>query len=457
MRTTFSPVRPTRRRVVALFAALSVTFASSRAEAQRQAGETLRVRLDVAPGPYLVGQGIELRLAVVGRDERPKLELPDLPEARLWIIDTSFKPISVSGIGPSISGENVFRTRLRLVPRVAGLLDVPPIVARLDGDQGRSKPLHLKIENPPMAGRTSNFLGGVGEFTAEAEAEASRTRVGQAFLFRIRVSGPGAWGMATRPDLGRLRALPIEARVEPLADETVDEPPQRTFVFRVRPTRPGDVVLPPVSIASYDPKLKLYITRATRGVPLQVVAVPDFDASTIDYRPAPEGLARRAWIVTIALFAAAGLAAVVVLVARRGRRRWIEAARSGPIAARRFARGVALKLGSTSQESQPETARRVIEALIEYARLGVGRAPGALTPDEARAAIAGGSGSDELGRGAARLTARCDRILFAEGDGREAGSLTQEARELFTALGRSGGWRRSLASISEPRNAPTSA
>ena len=85
----------------------------------------------------------------------------------------------------------------------------------------------------------------------------------------------------------------------------------------------------------------------------------------------------------------------------------------------------------------------MLDALVEYARLGAGRPPGALTPEEARATIATASGSDELGDRAAETAARCDEILFAArhagGASGEGGRLAIDARELFEALGRPGG------------------
>jgi hypothetical protein len=270
--------------------------------------------------------------------------------------------------------------------------------------------------------------------------------------------------MTIRPDLGRLRDLPIAARVESLADETVDEPPKRSFVFSVRPTKPGEVVLPPISIASFDPKSKRYMTRVTGSVPITVVAVPAFDGATLDYQPPAEGPGRRVAITAACLTVLALVAAGTFVFGRRFMRRWIEAARAGPTAARRFARTTASSLVATTDEPRAETARRALDALAEYARLSVGRPPGALTPDEARAAITLASGSEELGRSAARLAARCDRLMFAadsgeKPDGSESASLSQDAQDLFTALGRSGrgGWkgRRSLQEVSESPDATT--
>jgi hypothetical protein len=451
MRSCFPDHRSIRRAVAGLAVALGLLAVPARA----QDGDALIVRVQVPPGPYLVGQGIELSVGVDARDQRPTLELPVPRDAQLWVVGTSFRPISVAAIGKMVAGENRFLTWLRLVARTPGVLELPPVVARLGEREGKSVPARLKFENPPMAGRTSDFLGGIGEFTAEAEAEVGQVRVGQEFLYRIRVAGPAAWGMTMRPDLARLKALPIAARVETLPDEAIDEPPSRAFVYRVRPSKPGEVVLPPVTIASYDPRVKRYLTRATRGVPLKVVAVPSFDASKLDYKPAEPGWLERVVVAAARLAAAAGLVAFAVVAGRRLRRRWIESPRTGRGPARRFARAAASGLVDRPGESPAEAARRVVDALIEYARRGVDRPSGALTPEEARAAVARASGVAELGLGAARLAARCDRILFAEeGEGRavgpeEAASLSRDARDLFAALGRSGGWR-SPSSVSGP-------
>ena len=54
------------------------------------------------------------------RDQRPTIELPRPSGAELWECGTSFRPISATGIGQVTSGENVYVTRLRLVPRRPG-------------------------------------------------------------------------------------------------------------------------------------------------------------------------------------------------------------------------------------------------------------------------------------------------------------------------------------------------
>ena len=76
-------------------------------------------------------------------------------------------------------------------------------------------------------------------------------------------------------------------------------------------------------------------------------------------------------------------------------------------------------------------------ALVRYLELGAERPPGALTPEEACQGVRRVSRSDRLAAHAARLTARCDQVLYGDV---EAGSRTQEmlgeARALFEALGK---------------------
>ncbi|WP_165070185.1 BatD family protein [Paludisphaera rhizosphaerae] len=429
----FSPT-PGHSLVLAVFAFLAL--------APSCLGEDLLVRVRVRSDRVLAGQGADVFVDVPAQDKRPKLEWPALKDARMWVVEETFRPTSVTAIGGAVASDNLFTTRLRLVATAPGRLDVPPITARLGDRTGRSAPIRLTIDPPPIAGRPPGFLGGVGDFKASAEVQPAQVRVGQEALYRIRVEGPGAWGMTTRPDLDRLRALAIEPRVGDLPDETVDEPPSRAFVYRIRAMQAGEVVLPPVSIASYDPRVGRYVTHVSGGVPFKVVAAPAFNPEGIDYRPPAPGMSagRIATISTAAAMAAMILTAIVL------RRRVADVLRKSfpghRRGARRFAVEAARKLGEASEEN---VARETLDAIAEYARIGVGRPPGALTPREAAEAVARVSRSDEMARRAAVMAARCDHALFAApgtagGEKpEEAGRLQDDARELFEALGRSGG------------------
>ena len=72
-----------------------------------------------------------------------------------------------------------------------------------------SKPAEgLLIQAVPLLGRPAEFLGGVGRFERSCRGIPKVMRVGQELDFRIKVTGPAAWGMTDRPDLGRYKRLP---------------------------------------------------------------------------------------------------------------------------------------------------------------------------------------------------------------------------------------------------------
>lgn len=318
------------------------------------------------------------------------------------------------------------------------MLDIPPITARVDGRIGRTPATRLRIEPVPLGGRPAGFLGGVGDFTVRASVTPGTVMVGQEFEYRIEVAGPAAWGMIARPPLDRLGQLPIAPRVEPLADSETREPATRTFAWRIRPTRPGSVVLPPVAIAAFDPASRRYLTKVSPGTPVRVVATPGPAVDSLSYSLRPDQRGRgAAWAWLAFLTSLVGGAIGLVLLARQQRRR----PRTGRRAARTFARDAARRWdGEDGQTPDAATeldvAWRILAELIDYARIGLGRPAGAITPEEAAMVVRQMSGDEELAQEAASLCEGCDRVLFSGNGTREERRLRDGARRLFTALGR---------------------
>jgi hypothetical protein len=424
----------------------------------RASDDPVHVQAEVGRGPYFVGQGIEFRIRVAGQRRPPRIELPTIPHARAWHIGTDTRPISRSGIGSIVAEENVFIVRFRVVPTRPGMLQIPSVPVHVEERTERSQSLKVEILPVPAAGRPAAFLGGVGRFTLRAEVSASAVRVGQEFDFRITVSGPAAWGMTEPPELTHYDRVPLGLRIRTGPTQTNNEPPQRTFTYHLRPSRPGEAVLPPISIASFEPTLSRFMTQATPSVPIHVVAVLPFDPGTIDdgslsrpVRPSVDGR----WIAwSLSAFALA--AAYTTLTAVRKRLRSRRLARES--AARHFAAGLARSLsldgflpgiavfqGSSARVPSNDdaegplrpAARRVRDLLIHYLELGAERPRGALTPDEASKGVALVSRSVDLGTKAGRLMASSDRVLYGE-DFANIGALEflEQARSLFESLGK---------------------
>jgi hypothetical protein len=447
--------------------------------------EPLSVRSEMAAGPYYVGQGFELRIGVVATGERPKIDPPRIAGGRTWLIGTETRPITASTIGSVAAHENLFVTRFRIVPERAGTLEIPAVPVQLKHRSGRSQPRSVLIQTVPLLGRPSEFLGGIGRFELHAEVSPQVVRVGQELEFRIKVTGPAAWGMADRPDMRRYARLPVGLRIEAKPDETINEPPARTFVFRLRPTHAGEAVLPPVAIAAYDPARARYVPQVTTGLPIRVVAVPSFDPATVSVTLPGRAISRPALITGI-IISLATISSAAFVVSSMVRRRLARPWPCGPELARRFAKQTARYLGSlavegsdapayqegrgelpnfdgpefdgslfhpskwyptskpmilraSSPEILPSAARRIYERLASYLLVGTGQSQRVLTPDEARQGVAELTSSEELIAQAGKLAARCDLILYgslADDPAKTLSELLVDARALFEALGR---------------------
>jgi hypothetical protein len=390
-----------------------------------QAAEPLTVRAEVRTPVCYVGQTVDLVVAVVAGRETPSITAPDVSGATLSHAGTDVLPVSVSAIGDMVSERSLYRARYHLVPHRAGELVVPPFTARLDGASGSSRPIRVQVRRVPDAGRTAEFLGGVGEFEVDAEADPPSVRVGQTIEYRVTIDGPGARGVSAAPDLARLARLTPGFRVERGTDIVSDEPPSHTFVYTLRPTRAGEAVLPPVRVSGFDPGSGRYQTRAGPGVSVRVVDVPAFDSSALRYGPAsPPGRSRERLAVGLTALVVAGLSVTALVAVRL----WSQGRSARAV--RRHCQRVAEHLARADRPS--EAGRLAGEGLIGYLRLACGRPPGALTPSETRDGVARVTGSDDLGRRAERLLALSDAARF--GPEKNDGDFISEGRALFLAL-----------------------
>ncbi|HWE40379.1 MAG TPA: hypothetical protein VG406_27755 [Isosphaeraceae bacterium] len=388
----------------------------------------LRVRALVERGPYYVGQAIALDVVTTAAGEWPEVVPPRVEGAEVAPWGTDFEPVAVDAIGDLVNETNRFTTRFRLVPTRPGRLAIPSIVARLGDRSRRSKPFRLDVRPIPAAGRPATFLGGVGPFELAAEARPSAVRVGQPIEFRLTITGPGALGTARAPELRGLERTDLGLEVARLPTESVAEPPARVLRYRLRPTKAGASAIPPVSVATFDPTSRRFLTRASHGVPIRVADVPTLDPSTLDAALPPERPSRRwtrpaLWACGVA--SSLGLAAAVVLaLARWRRRRFADPRRLAGRLARSF----------DPRDDAQRAARRVRRALTDYLRAAVGRPPGALTPAEASAGIRKATGDADLAARAERLVAACDRVNFAML--RAGKDIGNEARKVFESLAR---------------------
>jgi len=388
--------------------------------AQARPGEALRVEAKVAQATTFAGQAIEVRVGVVAGAERPKVVPPKVDGAEVTLIDTTFRQLGASGIGDFVTETNIFVSRFRVIPARPGPLVVPPIYARVDDRSGSSTPIRLIIQPVPPEGRPASYLRGVGRIAARAEVTPSSARVGQTIDYRLILQGPGARGSIQWPLLSELEPLK-NLKVEQVDTKLIADPPLRTFHYQIRPTSPGDLVLPSVAVATFDPTFRRYVETRAPIVIVRVVAVPKFDPSSLDTAlpTIPSPTARRIPIAPIVVGGAiVALIAAFLVVRSRDRPRRL---------AIRLARGL---------RSEPDPIRAadgVASGLTAYLKTAIGRPMGVLTPEEGRRGVRESVGNLALADRAGRLIERCDRARF--GRDTEMGSdLSVEASSFFEEL-----------------------
>ncbi|MEO6811611.1 MAG: hypothetical protein ABI353_21065 [Isosphaeraceae bacterium] len=357
--------------------------------------------MSLAEGLWYVGQAIDVRVVAVAAGERPEVRLPSIEGAEVLVAGEGFRPISSGAIGGLMTETNQYVYQFWVIPGRVGVLRIPPFRLQLGTRSGATELRAIDVRALPRLGRTSAFLGGVGGLSVSAEAMPSTLRVGQEFEYRIRLSGPAALGSNRRPLLSGLGRSALAPRIEPLDDEVVPSLPERVLRWRVRPLNGGEVKLPAVPIARFDPGSQRYLTLLAPSVPIRVVDVPTLDPGRLEYAaPLPPERPK----IGLPLAGVLGLIGVIGALALAYRR----SRRPDP---RRLARRLAATLAKP--ESLEDLAGTITNALAEYLHLAAGRPPGVLTPDEAGQWVEAVSARPDLGKHAAKIIAECDRGRFA--------------------------------------------
>ena len=401
--------------------------------------DPLRVDARVASATYYAGQAIEVRVSVVAERDRPMVFPPKLDRAEVAKLDESFRQIAASGIGDFVTETNLFLTRFRVIPTAPGPLVIPPFHARIDGRSGASKPIRLVIRPVPLDGRPPSYLRGVGRLRARAEAVPTSVRVGQTIDYRLILEGPGARGSTQWPLLSEFESIK-GLEIKTAGTDVVSDPPSRIDHVKIRPTVPGDLSLPSVAVATFDPDLGRYVETRTPSVLVKVVDVPRFDPASLDAslpKVEPESLIRRLIrAIATALLMIPVMLGLMILIAMIG---------TGP---RGSAKRYAKELRAWSDPSS--MVGRITSGLESYLFIVFGKKFGHLTPPEAIREIDRAVGDKALADRAGRLIERCDRAQFGL-DPEAVSGLAAEAADFFEELGKrrvrrrwrpSGGFRR---------------
>ena len=175
----------------------------------------------------------------------------------------------------------IVELRTVLFPSVVGTIAIEP--AALTVPTGSSGAPNV-IESVPVAvdvrplppGAPARFTGAVGRFDISAEVDAATGRVNEPVQLTVRVSGEGniealpdpAW-----PEFAGWRVIepPADAASQVVAGRLTGS---RTYEIVLVPEEAGELTIPEILYAHFDPDLDEYVRRATAPI---VMSIADED------------------------------------------------------------------------------------------------------------------------------------------------------------------------------------
>jgi len=294
----------------------------------------------------------------------------------------------------------------------------------------RTEPLRLVVKPLPEEGRPEDFSGAVGSFELEVVADREAARVNDAVALTATVEGAGFLKAAPAPVL---QATPDLKVFEPKITESSEIRSgklhsRKTWEWIVVPLTPGELRLPALRYAVFDPATASYevlegeplALRVERGEAVADESIARGDVRLerrdinfikllrgplLDRRPRVH---QQAWYVTLLVLPVV-LGPVIVLAGRRHahyrRNHGLARARRARTRARRRLRTASRR----AVHSQPGSFHEeVARALVDYLADRFDRAPSGLTYDVADDLLGSRGVSAELRRRLRTCLETCD-------------------------------------------------
>ncbi len=153
--------------------------------------------------------------------------------------------------------------------RSRGLFDFDPF----DTQQVTVRSGDIEIEVRPLpTGAPKGFGGAVGQFEMRAEAIPDQVKAGDPVAVKVVVQGAGnlhAIDEPIRPDRARFKFYDPKTNLETQKQDTRISG-KKTFEYVAIPQKAGQVILPPFTLAYFDPVQRRYKTVQTEPIALHV-------------------------------------------------------------------------------------------------------------------------------------------------------------------------------------------
>jgi hypothetical protein len=258
------------------------------------------VRAEVQPAEPYVGQPVSYTLHIYTQTDITSIHPRELPDFQgFWAEEVKREARDTERVelDGEVFGHLVVLER-RLVPRRAGVLEIPPAqlellarvieprflgtaFARPERLMRASNPLTVRVRElpPPPPG----FTGAVGSLAVSATLDPPTVTVGEAALLTVTLTG-GAH-LPSLPPLGP-GALPgLEVFPPEETATSGGKTHQRTWVYTLAPRRAGEFSLGPLEVPYFDPRVEGY--RLAASEPLTLSVGPAVAAAAIAPVPHP--------------------------------------------------------------------------------------------------------------------------------------------------------------------------
>jgi hypothetical protein len=277
----------------------------------------------------------------------------------------------------------------------------------------------IEVSELPVDGRPAGFTGAVGTFALAVDPPAGDARVGEPVTLTARVTGTGNFdrvALAGVPRSSELETYDLKSTWEPGATPLTGT---KTFTQTLVPRKPGELAVPSLELAYFDPAKRAYETVHTQPFTLRVApgtTEPGLSATVANPAMRPNVLATGPVHATLeplvrrpvfwALPGSLALATALLAGAGAWRRSARRASRARGLDVDRAVDAAALQMREAASRRDAPAFFAAARTAVQQ-RLGAawGIAPEAVTPADIRARI---PGSSEL----VALLEHADRVTY---------------------------------------------
>lgn len=140
----------------------------------------------------------------------------------------------------------------------------------ITGFNRRSQPLVITSAAPPAEGRPASFVQLVATNVAVSAAlDTARCTSGDPLLLTLKIASDSpnlADAFCSAPRLGN------EFKLDAASLKVDTRDGEKLFTWRLRAVQPGTAEIPPIRVAWYDPRDRVYREAATAAIPVQIAA-----------------------------------------------------------------------------------------------------------------------------------------------------------------------------------------